>query len=229
MPALCDVESDGSDSYGAMPALVPDSGSDVSDDEGERARKELRRANLLERKLRLWAELAERRREVDARLERATAEAEAATAAAEASAARSEQLRLEHEQSQSIAELMEASQRAGQLAKLEAEAAARHAQTARARWRSAAATTLVLAWRRRRVRGGLRGSAAAERLAAASDAAVTEVANVELPEEVDDEGALLATGSPTGALPNARARAENYMLVRGSKYATAAEKAGSQN
>ena len=34
----CDDESDGSDSDGvAMPDLVPDSGSDVSGDEGERA------------------------------------------------------------------------------------------------------------------------------------------------------------------------------------------------
>ena len=46
---------------------------------------------------------------------------------------------------------------------------------------------------------------------------------------VDDDGTHLATGCPTGQLPNARARAENYMLVRGSKYATEAERIGSQN
>ena len=47
---------------------------------------------------------------------------------------------------------------------------------------------------------------------------------------VDDEGKLLATGTPTGpGLPNARSRSENYLLVRGSKYATEAEKVGGQN
>jgi hypothetical protein len=39
---------------------------------------------------------------------------------------------------------------------------------------------------------------------------------------VDDDGELLNAGAPTGALPHPRARAENFMLVRGSKYATAA-------
>jgi len=43
---------------------------------------------------------------------------------------------------------------------------------------------------------------------------------------VDDEGDLLATGYPTGRLPSARDRAENFMLVRGSKYAKAAERVG---
>lgn len=46
---------------------------------------------------------------------------------------------------------------------------------------------------------------------------------------VDDDGKHLATGCPTGQLPHARSRAENYMLVRGSKYATEAERVGSQN
>jgi len=46
---------------------------------------------------------------------------------------------------------------------------------------------------------------------------------------VDDDGGLLATGTPTGALPSARDRAANYMLVRGSKYATAADRVGAQN
>ena len=47
---------------------------------------------------------------------------------------------------------------------------------------------------------------------------------------VDDEGKQLATGTPTGpGLPNARSRSENYLLVRGSKYATEAEKVGGQN
>ena len=43
---------------------------------------------------------------------------------------------------------------------------------------------------------------------------------------VDDDGALLATGCPTGpGLPDARQRVANYGLVRGSKYAVAADKA----
>lgn len=46
---------------------------------------------------------------------------------------------------------------------------------------------------------------------------------------VDDDGKLLATGTPTGRLPHPQSRAENYMLVKGSKYATEAEKVGSQN
>jgi len=40
---------------------------------------------------------------------------------------------------------------------------------------------------------------------------------------VDDAGALLAQGSPTGKLPGMRDRQMNYMLVKGSKYATAAD------
>ena len=43
---------------------------------------------------------------------------------------------------------------------------------------------------------------------------------------VDDDGALLATGCPTSGLPDARQRVANYGLVRGSKYATEADKAG---
>ena len=46
---------------------------------------------------------------------------------------------------------------------------------------------------------------------------------------VDDEGGLLATGTPSGKLPSNQDRAMNYMLVRGSKYSTAAEKAGKDN
>lgn len=45
---------------------------------------------------------------------------------------------------------------------------------------------------------------------------------------VDDDGALLASGSPAGALPEARQRAMNYMLVKGSKYAVEADKLGSK-
>ena len=44
---------------------------------------------------------------------------------------------------------------------------------------------------------------------------------------VDDDGELLATGCPTGpGLPDARQRVANYGLVRGSKYAVAADKVG---
>ena len=44
---------------------------------------------------------------------------------------------------------------------------------------------------------------------------------------VDDDGALLATGCPTGpGLPDARQRVANYGLMRGSKYAVAADKVG---
>ena len=46
---------------------------------------------------------------------------------------------------------------------------------------------------------------------------------------VDDEGALLATGTPTGRLPHQRERMENYMLCRGGRYAKEAERVGSQN
>ena len=41
---------------------------------------------------------------------------------------------------------------------------------------------------------------------------------------VDDAGGLLASGTPSGALPGLRARQGNFMLVRGSKYAVEAEK-----
>lgn len=40
---------------------------------------------------------------------------------------------------------------------------------------------------------------------------------------VDDSGSLLAKGSPTGSLPSLRERQRNYQLVRGSKYAVAAD------
>lgn len=43
---------------------------------------------------------------------------------------------------------------------------------------------------------------------------------------VDDEGALLACGTPSGDVPSLRARQGNYGLVHGSKYATEAEKMG---
>jgi len=41
---------------------------------------------------------------------------------------------------------------------------------------------------------------------------------------VDDEGELLAAGSPTGRLPHSSDRQMNFKLVAGSKYAKAAEK-----
>lgn len=40
---------------------------------------------------------------------------------------------------------------------------------------------------------------------------------------VDDEGQLLAAGSPTGSLPRLGERRANYGLVKGSKYAKVAE------
>ena len=43
---------------------------------------------------------------------------------------------------------------------------------------------------------------------------------------VDDAGALLNSGTPTGQLPAMGQRQMNYALVRGSKYATAAEAHG---
>ena len=46
---------------------------------------------------------------------------------------------------------------------------------------------------------------------------------------VDDDGKLLASGAPTGRLPSAQDRASNYLLVRGSKYATEAERVGQEN
>jgi len=39
---------------------------------------------------------------------------------------------------------------------------------------------------------------------------------------VDDDGKFLASGQPSGVLPNLRQRQMNYNLVKGSKYATAA-------
>merc|ERR1719310_558444 len=43
---------------------------------------------------------------------------------------------------------------------------------------------------------------------------------------VDDAGDLLNSGTPAGELPSLRQRQQNYALVRGSKYAAAAEKLG---
>merc|ERR1712086_1245587 len=40
---------------------------------------------------------------------------------------------------------------------------------------------------------------------------------------VDDEGSLLASGTPTGGLPDPRYRQSNYMLTKGGKYSTAAD------
>jgi len=40
---------------------------------------------------------------------------------------------------------------------------------------------------------------------------------------VSDSGELLAKGSPTGKLPNKRERTKNFSIVKGSKYAVAAE------
>jgi len=41
---------------------------------------------------------------------------------------------------------------------------------------------------------------------------------------VDDAGTLLTGGTPSGRLPSMRERQINYLMVKGSKYATAAEK-----
>lgn len=41
---------------------------------------------------------------------------------------------------------------------------------------------------------------------------------------VDDDGKLLAKGTPTGVLPPARDRQMNYQLVNGSKYAVQADR-----
>lgn len=43
---------------------------------------------------------------------------------------------------------------------------------------------------------------------------------------VDDEGALLVSGTPTGQLPRLSERRMNFQLVHGSKYAVEAEKLG---
>ena len=43
---------------------------------------------------------------------------------------------------------------------------------------------------------------------------------------VDDAGALLASGRPTGVLPALRERQMNYQVVQGSKYAVEADKLG---
>ena len=46
---------------------------------------------------------------------------------------------------------------------------------------------------------------------------------------VDDEGKLLAKGKPTGVLPNRRQREMNYMIMKGSKYATVADSLAASN
>lgn len=46
---------------------------------------------------------------------------------------------------------------------------------------------------------------------------------------VDDEGALLNSGTPTGALPRLNERRLNFELVKGSKYAVEAEKRGEES
>jgi len=46
---------------------------------------------------------------------------------------------------------------------------------------------------------------------------------------VDDDGELLASGSPTGQLPHPMERQANFKLVAGSKYARAAEKLGAES
>jgi len=45
---------------------------------------------------------------------------------------------------------------------------------------------------------------------------------------VDDDGKLLATGTPTGQLPPRSERSQNYRVVAGSKYAKEADKIASQ-
>ena len=44
---------------------------------------------------------------------------------------------------------------------------------------------------------------------------------------VDDEGGLLASGTPTGRVPAMRERQGNFAMVQGSKYAREAERVGS--
>jgi len=46
---------------------------------------------------------------------------------------------------------------------------------------------------------------------------------------VDDEGKLLAKGKPTGVLPNRRQREMNYMIMKGSKYATVVDSLAASN
>jgi len=43
---------------------------------------------------------------------------------------------------------------------------------------------------------------------------------------VDDDGALLNQGNPSGILPHLQERQQNYMVVQGSKYALAADSIG---
>ena len=45
---------------------------------------------------------------------------------------------------------------------------------------------------------------------------------------VDDEGKQLCGGTPTGQLPSLEARKANYALVKGGRYAIAAESAESE-
>ena len=46
---------------------------------------------------------------------------------------------------------------------------------------------------------------------------------------VDDDGALLASGTPSGKLPAIHERQQNYALVKGSKYSREADMKGSSN
>lgn len=46
---------------------------------------------------------------------------------------------------------------------------------------------------------------------------------------VDDEGNLLKVGKPTGDLPDKEARIKNYKVVKGSKFANAADTEGKKN
>ena len=46
---------------------------------------------------------------------------------------------------------------------------------------------------------------------------------------IDDDGALLGQGSPTGQLPASGDRRRNYSVVQGSKYAVEADKIGASS
>jgi hypothetical protein len=45
---------------------------------------------------------------------------------------------------------------------------------------------------------------------------------------VDDSGALLAKGTPSGDLPHINERVMNYKVVKGSKYAIEADKVATE-
>ena len=46
---------------------------------------------------------------------------------------------------------------------------------------------------------------------------------------IDDDGALLTKGTPSGQLPSAGERRRNYSIVQGSKYAVEADKIGASS